>query len=203
MQATFSDTARVLEAGEPAIFPTDTIYGLGVSVRDASGPEALYALKQREAGKPIAWLVGNADDAAAYAAEPPSYLPALLEAFWPGALTVVVRAGEAVPTSFAPDGTVGLRMPAGETALALIAELGCPLATTSVNISGEEPATRFSQIGEEFDSVPALEGDGDIVGALASTVIDCTGAEPRILREGAITADMIRQAIGGLESTSV
>lgn len=183
--------AAALKRGEPVIFPTDTVYGLGVSVEAAKGPAVLYDLKQRERGKPIAWLVGSVEDLMRYAQEAPEVAQAAAHAFWPGALTLIVCASKHVPQAFQSDeGTIGLRMPCNETALELIRLAGSPLATTSANISGCDSTCSLEALDATLATrvgVVVAEEDGVPKSGIASTVIDCTHDVPRVVREGAIT----------------
>lgn len=180
----FDDAVRALRAGEPVAFPTDTVYGIGVAVAWAEGPGALFEAKGRPAGKPIPWLVGGVDDLARYGAEVPGYAAKLAEEGWPGPLTLVVRASGAVPEAFRSDaGTIALRMPACDEALALVRAVGCPLATTSANLSGCEPPRRFADIDSGLlgACACALEGAQACSGT-PSTIVDCTGTAPVRLR---------------------
>lgn len=180
-----------LADGRPCIFPTDTVYGVGVAVCAASGPDILFDVKQRDAGKPIAWLVGSIDDLQRYGKNLPSAVCQLVQRFWPGALTVIVEASDSVPVSYRSEsGTIGLRMPANETTLALIRRAGSPLATTSANISGRAAVSRFESLDAELlarvgcalrDPIESLHS------GVASTVVDCTGGGLRMVREGGIT----------------
>ena len=192
---TLEDAAVALGDGRPCIFPTDTVYGVGVAVHAASGPDVLFAIKQRDAGKPIAWLVGSIDDLQRYGKNLPSAVCQLVQRFWPGALTVIVEASDSVPVSYRSEsGTIGLRMPANETTLALIRRVGSPLATTSANISGRAAVSRFESLEEELlarggcalrDPIESLHS------GVASTVVDCTGGGLRVVREGGISFDDI------------
>lgn len=192
---TLEDAALALADGRPCIFPTDTVYGVGVAVHAASGPDVLFAIKQRDAGKPIAWLVGSIDDLQRYGKNLPSAVCQLVQRFWPGALTVIVEASDSVPVSYQSEsGTIGLRMPANETTLALIRRAGSPLATTSANISGRAAVSRFESLDAELlarvgcalrDPIESLHS------GVASTVVDCTGGGLRVIREGGISFDDI------------
>lgn len=180
---------QALRRGEAIVFPTDTLFGLGVSVCHASSPEALYEIKHREKGKPIAWLVNSVKALDTYAKEVPAYVYTLAKTFWPGPLTIIVRANSNAPSAFCSnEGTVGLRMPANEIACKLIDELGCPIATTSANISGQTNACSFAELDQAvLDSVSVALDDGVIKDGVASTVLDCAShSHPRLLRIGAI-----------------
>ena len=151
------EAACALAAGEAVVFPTDTVFGLGVSVKAAAGPRLLYDLKHRDAGKPVAWLVEGPETLDVYGRDVPAYARRLAETFWPGALTLVVRASAAVPAAFrSPVGTIGLRMPDSEAALALIRAVGCPLAVTSANLSGAPDTARI----EDLDGAPMARTAG-------------------------------------------
>ncbi len=185
------EAASALKRGEAVIFPTETVYGLGVSVEAVAGPDVLYSLKERDRGKPISWLVTGCDDLDRYGAHVPDLARKLARAYWPGALTLIVEASDAVPPAFrSAAGSIGLRMPDSATALALIEAVGCPLATTSANPSGEVAPGAIDaldpQLAARVNVVLADEADDDKSG-VASTVIDCTGDAPRIVREGAVT----------------
>ena len=194
------DIQQVVEgliAGEPAIFPTDTVYGIGVAVGCAQDPEVLYDIKERDHGKPIAWLVGGVDDLPIYGKDVPDYVYALARAFWPGALTFIVKAAETVPATFrSPESTIALRMPDNETALGLIAQVGRPLATTSANISGQAPPKLFDELDHRLlEKVPLTLRDDSEKSGVASTVIDCTGKSPLVVRQGGISMEQIQSLI--------
>ena len=213
-----------LAAGNAVVFPTDTVFGLGVSVGAVAGPQLLYELKRRDAGKPVAWLVEGSEALDVYGRDVPAYARRLAETFWPGGLTLVVRASDAVPAAFqSPAGTLGSRMPASEAALGLIRAAGCPLAVTSANLSGAADTARAEDLdralvartaglylpggvaaagiasgcAEATPSASARFAAGDRLvpppaSGTASTVLDCTGEAPRVLRAGALTLDDLK-----------
>ena len=218
------EATRALAVGSAVVFPTDTVFGLGVSVSAAPGPQLLYDLKHRDAGKPVAWLVEGPEALDVYGRDVPAYARRLAETFWPGGLTLVVRASDAVPAAFqSPAGTIGLRMPASEAALGLIRAAGCPLAVTSANLSGAADTARAEDLdralvartaglylpggvaaagiasgcAEATPSASARFAAGDRLvpppaSGTASTVLDCTGEAPRVLRAGALTLDDLK-----------
>lgn len=192
------EALRALKRGEPVIFPTDTLFGLGVSVKHAESPEVLYTIKRRENRKPIAWLVGSVDDLGRYGKIVPDFAFALARTFWPGPLTIIVKASDEVPAAFrSAEGTIGLRMPASPTAHALVESLGCPLATTSANMSGQKNPVSFDAIPAELlEQVSVALNDDEEKSGIASTIVDCSsGDHPVLKREGAITiADIKAQA---------
>lgn len=183
-EARFQAAAAALREGRPVVFPTDTVYGIGVATAHAAGPGALYAAKGRPASKPIPWLVGSVSDLERYGQGVPGYARELASEGWPGPLTLVVRASSAVTEAYrSAEGTIALRMPGSSEALALIGSVGCPLATTSANLSGCEPPHRFADIDPTLLAAcgGALEGSGTCSGT-PSTIVDCTGPAPIRLR---------------------
>lgn len=184
----YAKAVASLEEGLPVIFPTDTVYGIGVSVRHAKSPQALYDLKRRDAGKPVAWLVSGPEALDEFGVNVPKSARELARAHWPGALTVIVKASEAVPAAFqSREGTIGLRMPASPVALALIEAAGSPLATSSANLSGGPDPTSFDEIDAELlRAVPVAIDDACPASGIASTVVDCSRGTVEVLRQGAV-----------------
>lgn len=193
--------AASLILGQPVIFPTDTVYGIGIAVQPHATPEKIYAIKRRDAGKPIAWLVGADAEGdvtaplARFGREVPAYADALARAFWPGALTLIVRASERVPAAFASSaGTVALRMPDSAVARMLIDAVGMPLATSSANMSGDAPACAVDDLDACLTGQVSLVLDaGPTKTHVASTVVSCMGAVPQIVRAGSITEEDINE----------
>ena len=200
MAATMRETAvRALRDGQAVVFPTDTVYGLGVAVLYADSPQILFDIKQRASEKPVAWLVSSADDLLVYGHAVPEYAFDLAQSFWPGGLTLVVKAGDSVPPAFASQaGTVGFRMPNHELARQLIRDTGCPLATTSANLSANPAPVQACEIDAQImGQVPVvLVEDGPTAIGVASTVVDCTGPVPVILRAGGISPDEVAKVTG-------
>lgn len=189
------DAAAMAEAAEwacrglPVVFPTDTVYGVGVTPFDAAAIERLYALKGRPAEKGIPILLADlaALDAVARAVPPPAL--DLIDRFWPGPLTLIVPRRPELPDIISPDDTIAVRVPAHAVACALIRAAGGALATTSANLSGEEPArSGAAAFAALRGRVAAVLDDGPSPGGQASTIVDCTGHRPIILRAGPLTA---------------
>lgn len=185
-----------LQAGKTAVFPTDTVYGLGVAVAYCKNPVQVYRIKNRSEAKPLAWLVSGVDSLDVYGKQVPAWAYDAARTHWPGALTLVVRASENVPLCYqSKQHTIGLRMPASDIAHALIQRVGCPLATTSANISGKPAPSCNSQLDENvLRRVHAVVRGVDCSGGagVASTVIDCTGAHPVVLRQGSVMLECAR-----------
>lgn len=194
--SSLQETADALSRGRAAIYPTDTVYGIGVAIDGAKAPDILYELKRREARKPIAWLIESMDDLDRYGKHVPAFAHVLARTFWPGSLTLVVNASDLVPEAFrSQTGTIGLRMPACETTLQLIAAVGCPLATTSANFSGMPSPHSYDEVDSELAALVGTvmaDADDSAKSGIASTVLDCTEDHPRMLREGAVSLADIR-----------
>lgn len=192
--ATIDQAACALKGGKAAIFPTDTVYGVGVAVGFAESPALLFDIKQRPHDKPIAWLVGSPDDLDRYGQDVPAFASMLARTFWPGPLTLIVRASDAVPAPFRSQaGTIGLRMPQNTTALELLRTLECPIATTSANAADARPPRTKEDIDPAFAHLVGCVVTDDLEkSGVASTILDCTGDHPVMVREGAITIADIR-----------
>ncbi|MEG0071125.1 MAG: L-threonylcarbamoyladenylate synthase [Raoultibacter sp.] len=186
-----------LKAGGVAIFPTETVYGIAVAVTCAQSPEALYALKRRDRGKPIAWLVSDASALDTYGADVPDFAYTLARAFWPGPLTLIVQAARAVPPAFCSSGgTIGLRMPDCAISLELLARVGVPLATTSANFAGGEAAKTFNELDSALlESVDAAIDGAIVSSGVASTIIDCTQGYPVMVRQGGISLEAVKALV--------
>ncbi len=193
--------ATVLRGGGIVVFPTETVYGIGASAHSCFGPQEIFDIKVRPLEKPLPWLVED-DDVLLdkYGVEVPDYAHKLAKAFWPGALTIVVKASELVGKDFrADDGTVALRSPDHEVIMELIQASGGPIIATSANTSGQPAPGVFSDVEERIIAAADVVLDGgETEHKQASTVVDCTGQEPRIIREGAIPSDSILLAAVGV-----
>jgi L-threonylcarbamoyladenylate synthase len=184
------EALEVLRAGGIVGLPTDTVYGIAVALSTPGGIERLYEAKQRPLDKAIVLLLDDATQAARTGLLTPA-AAALAAAAWPGGLTVIVPQRPDVPWPSALTGgaaTIGLRIPDHDAPRTLARSLG-PLPTTSANVSGLPEATDaagiLDQLGDAIDLV--LDG-GPARGGPPSTVVDCTGAEPVIVRDGAMSA---------------
>lgn len=188
MGSTIEEAVAALESGMPVIFPTDTVYGIGVSVRHAHDLQKLYEIKERDAGKPVAWLVAGPEALDEFGVDVPQRARELARENWPGALTVIVKASPSVPRSFcAQSGTIGLRMPDNETALTLMKAVGGPLATSSANFSGKTAPREYAELdGKLLAKVSAALQDDLPRSGVASTVIDCSSGAIRVIREGGV-----------------
>lgn len=195
------EVARALRAGRAAVFPTDTVYGIGVAVTRTASPIEVYDAKRRDHDKPLPWLVDGLTALDAFGRDVPEYARALAKEFWPGQLTLIVPASPAVPREFgAENRTVALRMPDDATALELIARVGCPIANSSANFQGYTPPQSYADIDPEFlAQLAASCGDDVPRSGVSSTIVDCTGAAPRVVREGKVAVAEVERVCAGLD----
>ena len=171
----------MLRSGGVLAFPTDTVYGLGAGVDDEVAQKRIYQIKGRPVGLPLILMVA-AESQLEGLVHVDSRAEAMMRKWWPGPLTLILWA--------IGGGTLGVRIPKHKVALGLLRHSG-PLMTTSANLHGQEPAVNATEAGA-LDGVMAVVDGGVAPGGTASTVLDLTGPEPHVLREGAIsTADVL------------
>lgn len=181
-----SAAARVLGEGGVLVFPTETVYGIGVAAGDADALEKLRGLKQRDRDKPFQFLVADVGMATALGAVFGPGAGKLARAFWPGPLTLVV-----------PDGagaTLGIRIPDSPFVLELCRELGRAVISSSANPAGAPPPLDGDAADVFGDAVDLLVDGGRVVGGVPSTVVLCGETECRILRSGGVPDDAIESA---------
>ncbi|GHT80262.1 threonylcarbamoyl-AMP synthase [Actinomycetota bacterium] len=180
--------AMALKSGRTLVFPTDTVYGIGLLAQKTATPDSIFRLKQRDGDKAVPLLIDSVQALDKYSQDLPQYARELAQRFWPGSLTLVVQASAALPKQFlAADGSVALRMPNNQIALDLLVKVDSPIATSSANLQGQPPATSIDTLEPCLGSSVALLIDGGkIQNARPSTIISCLGAEPIVLREGSI-----------------
>jgi L-threonylcarbamoyladenylate synthase len=183
---------EVLQAGGLVAFPTDTVYGVGALAFDAPAVESIYTAKNRPVEKAIPILLGGPEDLDKVTANIPSIAAKLAARFWPGALTLVVPKHPKLPDVVSSTPTVGVRVPDHPVARALLRAAG-PMAVTSANISGEASLKTAEDVNRQLNGrIPLILDGGETPGGVPSTVVNCLGTEPVILREGPITMKDIR-----------
>jgi L-threonylcarbamoyladenylate synthase len=177
----------VLRAGGIVGLPTDTVYGLAADPFRAGATDRLFKLKRRPRSFELPVLVADVAQALTLTTTVPAAAERLMAAFWPGALTVVLpRRPDLNADLGSDDETIGLRCPDHPVPLALCQALG-PIATTSANRHGEEPATTAALVMAAVGSAIEMVLDGGSCAGQPSTVVDCTGADPRLLRDGQVS----------------
>ena len=192
-----SAAKNALKAGRLVVLPTDTLYGIGADAFDSEAVAALLRAKGRGRDMPVPVLVGswNTIDGLVYSVRPQTR--DLIRAFWPGGLSLVVEQAPSLAWDLGDTrGTVMLRMPLHPVALELLREVG-PLAVSSANVSGRSPATTVEEAREQLGGSASVYLDGGRAEqGQASTIVDLTGATPRILREGAVPTGDVAAVLG-------
>ena len=185
----------VLRNGGLVAFPTDTVYGLAAWPFDQYMLERLFVVKGRKHTKAIAVLLGDPDDLEQVADAPNALARNLAERFWPGPITLIVPRDPRLPDIISPAPTLGVRVPNHPVALSLLRSAG-PLAVTSANLSGQPNSNTAAEVQAQLeDRVHLILDGGKSPGGVPSTVVDCTGETPTILRPGPITMDDLRTAL--------
>jgi len=200
-----AQAAKSLHDGRLVAFPTETVYGLGADASNADAVARIYEVKGRPADHPLIVHIADMQDIAEWAEEIPDYAIALARNFWPGPMTLILkRSARAQDFITGGQETVGLRVPNHVIALALLEEFkaigGKGIAAPSANRFGQISPTDAQAVRDELESYLQsedfiLDGGQSEIG-LESTIIDCTGPLPRVLRPGAITQEMIETSSG-------
>ena len=190
---TLIQPANVIKSGGIVVFPTETVYGIGANGLNENAVKRLYEAKQRPFNKPISLLVNSIDMINEIAKDITELEYDLMRKFFPGPLTIILKKKDIVPNIVtANSNTVGVRMPANETALKLIEYAGVPIATPSANISGKPSATNLKEVmenfGEEVDYY--IDGGTSKIG-IASTIVQVIDEVPHVLRQGSISKEEI------------
>lgn len=179
-------------------YPTETFYGLGVDPFNEKAVKRLFSLKGREKGRPISLIIKDRAMLDAVAATVPPAAERLMKKYWPGPLTIIFKASQRLPSSVTGStGTIGVRVSSGAAAKRLMNALSSPLTATSANPSGSPASASARQVVDYFNgNIDLLIDSGTLQGSRGSTVVDVTGDEPRIVREGEVPAGEILRSIG-------
>jgi L-threonylcarbamoyladenylate synthase len=198
-----TSAAGAVKNGRLVVLPTDTVYGIGADAFDGSAVAALLSAKGRGRDMPVGVLVGSWHTIDGLALMVPQATRHLIRAFWPGALSLVVRQAPSLQWDLGDArGTVMLRMPLHPVAIELLREVG-PMAVSSANVSGRPPAVNADDARDQLgDLVDIYLDAGPAAQQAASTILDLTGPEPRILRSGPVSAESIA-AVLGLDAASL
>lgn len=191
----FNRAAAVIHAGGVIAFPTDTVYGIGVSAFNKDAIEKIYQVKERSQLKAIPILAGDVSDLDQIT--PPFSVPVrqIIDNFWPGALTLILQLSPDLPSNLSPTPTIGLRVPDHHLLRELLRKTG-PLAATSANLSGEPSALTAAEVRRQLEGrIDLVLDGGPAPGGQASTVLDCSQENPVILREGPVSWEKIAAII--------
>ncbi|GAA1128508.1 L-threonylcarbamoyladenylate synthase [Nocardioides aquiterrae] len=191
-----------VQRGELVVLPTDTVYGIGADAFDPAAVRGLLAAKGRGREMPPPVLVSAVTTLDALAVRVPGYARALVEAFWPGPLTLVCHQQTSLQWDLGDTrGTVAVRMPDHEVAREILERTG-PLAVSSANKTGMPAATDADQAEEMLgDAVAVIVDAGESPGGEASTIVDCTGPQGRALRRGALSLEQLNEVLEPLGAT--
>jgi L-threonylcarbamoyladenylate synthase len=200
-QEAIRETAVALQQGHLVVFPTDTVYGVGVHAWNDTAIRQLYVVKQRPLAKGIPILLADPEDLAKVAAHIPPLAQEHITQFWPGPLTIIVPRHLALPPSISPNEGVALRIPDHPVARALIRAAGGALATSSANRSNHPPALNGRDALAELGGLVAVVlDDGPTPGDRPSTIISYLSGDPVVVREGPIPAAALLPSLTGRAS---
>lgn len=193
--------ASLLKNGELVAFPTETVYGLGADALNEKAVLSIFAAKERPADNPLIVHITEREDLLPLC-HPTEKALKLMDAFWPGPLTLLMKKTTAVPdVTTAGLDTVAIRMPSHPVARALIKACGCPVAAPSANRSGRPSPTKASHVAEDMAGrIPLILDGGPCDVGLESTVVDMTGEIPLVLRPGGVTPEMLASVAGSVET---
>lgn len=183
------EVIEIVKKGGIIIYPTDTAFAIGCRIDNPNAVEKLFALRKRLVTKAVPILVDSIAMALTYFESPPDIVRHLMNSYWPGALTIISRSKKKLAhspiTGFGD--TIGLRQPDHKTALTLIGGVGVPIVGTSANFSGKNTPFFYEEIDPELINLVDYTVPGECKIKQVSTVVDCSGANIKIIRQGAIT----------------
>ncbi|MBT2691854.1 L-threonylcarbamoyladenylate synthase [Bacillus sp. ISL-55] len=194
-----TEAAQKLKQNEVVAFPTETVYGLGGNAESDEAVLKIFEAKGRPGDNPLIVHIANREQIHSFVKEIPDQAAVLMDAFWPGPLTIILEKKEGALSEKATAGlsTVAVRMPDHPIALAIIEASGLPLAAPSANLSGKPSPTTAKHVADDLTGRISGIVDGGATGVgLESTVVDCTGDIPAILRPGGVTKEQLEEVVG-------
>jgi len=192
-----ADAAAIISRGGVIAYPTETIYGLGVDATNERAIRRIFEIKGRDFANPISVIIGKREDVYPLVRNIPDDAEKLMDAFWPGPLTIVLEAADGVsPLLTAGTGKIGIRLSGHNGARHIAGLTGKPLTATSANLSGAPECLDANQVIRQIgDKIEAVVDLGKTGNQMASTIIDSSGHPAKILRPGYISAETIRKYI--------
>lgn len=189
----------ILRQGGLVVIPTRHLYGLAVDALNPRAVQRVFNVKQRPPHRPLLVLIPSREAVAAYARDIDGRAERLMDAFWPGKLTIILNAGPLLPAVLTGGtGRIGLRLPEHAVCRRIVASWGGPITATSANISGQPGVSRIEGLHTDIRSSADLVLDaGPLIPGVGSTVVDVRPNELRVLREGAVAVAAIREAVRG------
>lgn len=197
-QDPLEEAKRAFKSGGVVAFPTETFYGLSVDPFNVDAIERLFSLKGRAETNPVSVIIADKEMLSRVAIDPPAIAFRLIERFWPGPLTLVLKAHPDIPPPLiANTGKIGVRVPGSAIARRLSEYLSSPITATSANPSGKRPPVEAKEVLAYFNGeIDVLIDGGKLPGRLGSTVVDLTEGGFRIIREGEIASAEVERALG-------
>lgn len=196
-QTLIKKAGKILTQQGVVIFPAQCLYGVAANALDTAAVEKVFQIKQRPANNPILVLVRDKKALAQLVKTIPAQAIALMDAFWPGSITLVFEAGDSIsPRLTASTGKIGIRLPGHPVAKALVNSVDFPITGTSANLSGQPGCNRV----KDLDSTIVRDADlildsGQVMGGIGSTIVDVTQTPIKIIRQGAVTADAVHKIL--------
>jgi len=193
-----NEAANYIKRGLVIAYPTETCYGLGADAGNPDAVKKLLKIKQRDRGKPVSVIAGSVEMAMKYVKDVTPHSMRLIQKFWPGPLTLVLKAGKGFSSGIASiDGTVGIRVSSCKIAAGISLSAGCPITSTSANQAGGTEARNAGEVKLLLpEGLDLIVDGGECEPSGISTIVDCTGERFRILREGVIERKAIEEIIG-------
>lgn len=200
-EETRARAAETVQRGGVVAFRTDTFYGLGADPMNSRAVRRIHQLKGREAGKPILVLIAHPNDLDRFIAERTVLFDLIVERHWPGPLTLVGRAQARLPRELtAGTATIGVRLPDDQRLREFVRHCGGALTATSANLSGQPPASTAQAVEDYFaEDIDLIIDNGKVNATEASTVLDVSGTQPRLIREGAVSRRELQATMGEIE----
>lgn len=192
------EASMLLKQGEVVAFPTETVYGLGADATSDQAVDKIFSAKGRPSDNPLIVHIAEQSQLDDFIEEVPDHAVRLMEAFWPGPLTIILKKKEGLSDKVTAGlSTVGVRMPDHPIALALIKEANLPIAAPSANLSGKPSPTTAQHVIQDLDGRVSGIVDGGATGVgVESTVVDCTTEIPVIFRPGGVTREQLESVVG-------
>lgn len=197
-----AEAAQQIREGGLVAFPTETVYGLGANALDKEAAQKIYAAKGRPSDNPLIVHIGKAEELKPLVKKIPEIGKKLMEAYWPGPLTIIFPKSDLVPDEITGGlDTVAVRMPVDPIANRLIQLAGVPIAAPSANTSGRPSPTTPAHVYQDMNGRIDILIDGGSVGiGVESTIVDVSGPTPVLLRPGAVTMEMLKAVVGDVET---
>ena len=202
LQAALREAAGVIARGGVIVYPTETLYGLGADALNPAAVRNVLAVKKRKDDKPILAIVNSVEMLRRVVAYVPESAEHLMQAFWPGPLTLVFMASAHVPKELTQStGTIGVRIPSHPFCLELVERCARPLTSTSANIAGEPPHRSIEEIRRALtEGVELFLDAGPLPESKPSTVVSVIHDPPKLLREGVIDIDRLRDVLPAIQT---